>query len=302
MDRYQLIVDVTDRVDRYISQKLSILSRAKVKKLVELGMVLVNGREVEPSFQVKIGDKIIVQVPPEEEVKLEPENLPLKIVYEDQDCLVIEKDAGTVVHPAVGHQKGTLVNALLFYLKKKSTKDARAGIVHRLDKETSGLMVVAKNEEAEKSLKNQFKNRVVKKAYLCLVQGILAKKEGVIGQPIGRHPKNRQKFAVVETGRPSQTEYEVKEEIGKYSLVEARPLTGRTHQIRVHFSSLGHPLVGDSLYGGKKLLRPELTLNRQFLHASYLGFKQPTTGAFLEFYSDLPESLLKLLKILRSLK
>lgn len=293
MKEYELIVNTTDRLDVYVHKNLPDLSRSKIKKLIHLGFIQINAKSLEPSFHPKVGDKVTIKVPPEEKIEVEPQEIPLEIVYEDQDCLVINKPSGMVVHPSVGHKERTLVNALLFYLKHGATQKVRPGIVHRLDKDTSGLLVVAKNEEALDYLKNQFKNREVKKLYLCLVQGRLKKHTGLINQPIGRHPKNRQKFDVVAGGKESQSAYRVLEELGQFSLLEIQPLTGRTHQIRVHFSSLGHPLVGDKMYGGKSLIK------RQFLHASVLGFKQPKTGEWLEFKSELPNDLEKFLESLR---
>lgn len=293
----------SDRLDKYLSQNIALesnikqeyhsyFSRSKIKKYIQLGFVKVNGRGVEPSFVVRKGDEVSIRVPLKQEAFVGPEDIPLKIIYEDSDCIVIDKPAGMVVHPALGHFSGTVVNAILAHLKKDPTVSIRPGIVHRLDKDTSGLMVVAKNEFAEKSLRDQFKIRVVKKTYLALVRGILTKKEGVIDKPIGRNPKNRQKFGIVANGKEAQTNYEVLDEIGKYSLVEAKPLTGRTHQIRVHLSSLGHPLIGDRVYG-TKLIHDKIgvDLDRQFLHASQLEFRQPSTNKVLSFNSKLPFDL-----------
>ncbi len=299
----ELVADTTDRVDRYVASHFSsgdlLLSRSKIKKLIESGDILVNSKEVEPSFIVAEGDTILVVIKPEESISIEPENIPLKIVYEDKDILVVDKPAGLVVHPAVGHQSGTLVNALMYHLGQsgrsakesditKTDDSVRVGIVHRLDKDTSGLMVVAKNIETQEALKKQFQNKTVAKTYLSLLNGRLDKKDGIIDKPIGRHLKNRQKFSIRNDGKKAVTVYKLLKEYDKYSLVEASPVTGRTHQIRVHFASLGNPVVGDATYGRKN---PELGLNRHFLHAQNLKFIHPVTNQNLSFDSDLPEEL-----------
>lgn len=294
---FKLTAKSSDRLDRYLARETAIvrsnISRSQVKKLINRGLVRVNSRHAPPSFKVVEGDKIFVSIPQDEIPKYNPEDIPLQIVYEDKYCLVIDKQSGLVVHPGSAHKSGTLVNAILHHLKKSPTTDFRLGIVHRLDKETSGLMVVAKNIESESDLKRQFQYHSVLKIYKALVVGKLTKASGLIDRPIGRNPKNRQKFTVIVTGRSAQTEYKVIEEYPGYSLVELRLKTGRTHQIRVHLASLGHPVVGDKIYGRKN---QSLGLDRQFLHANKLGFDHPKTKKRLEFNSPLPKELKEVLK------
>jgi 23S rRNA pseudouridine1911/1915/1917 synthase len=219
---------------------------------------------------------------------LSPEAIPLNIIYEDNDLLVVDKPAGLPIHPAPGHYSHTLVNAILAYLPSlpESDESLRPGIVHRLDKDASGVMVVAKNSVAQANLINQFKSRTVVKAYLVLVKGHLIPDEGVIEAPIGRDPRNRKRMAVVAEGKEARTQYSVIKYIGDHTLVEVRPETGRTHQIRVHLSAIGYPVVGDSAYGVKSPY-----LSRPFLHARRLGFKLPSTTEYVEFTSSLPPDL-----------
>jgi 23S rRNA pseudouridine1911/1915/1917 synthase len=277
------------RIDKYLSKISKNLSRSRVKRLIKEGFVMVDGRRVEPDYEVDRGDSISIEVPPPIPSKILPEAIGLNIVFEDRDILVIDKDAGMVVHPTMGHPSGTLVNALLHYLKKGSLagfgEDLRPGIVHRLDKGTSGLIVVAKNQKALENLKDQFKKRDVTKKYQLLVKGRLEPRVGEINKPIGRHEKNRQKFTVSIGGKEALTKYQVTDYIGdRYTLVEAEPKTGRTHQIRVHFASIGHPIVGDKLYGGK-------ASPRLFLHATSLDFYHPRTKRKVSFNSSLPKTL-----------
>lgn len=276
------------RLDRFLSQRCPDLSRTYVKKLVETGHVLVNGALARVSRNLKAGDVVFLVVPAPEEIELEAEDIPLDVVHEDQDMLVVDKPPGLPVHPAVGHPNHTLVNALLAHCPDLTGIGGklRPGIVHRLDKDTSGLLMVAKNAKAHLSLTNQLKERTVKKGYITLVKGHPAVQEGTIEAPISRDPRNRKRMAVVGKGRESVTRYMVVEHLDDYSLLEVWPKTGRTHQIRVHLSHLGHPVVGDSLYGGKAPF-----LKRQFLHAHFLGFHHPADNRWLEFASSLPEDL-----------
>jgi len=281
-----------NRLDKYLPKIVKSLTRSKTKKLIKEGAVLVNDRLVDPDYELKRGDRIKIDIPPPVVLQVLPEKIPLKIVYEDQSLLVVDKDAGMVVHPTADHPSGTLVNAILHYLKAVPERDKslRPGIVHRLDKGTSGLLVIAKSQEALDLLKKQFKDRTVVKKYLALVGGQIEPPSGVIEKPIARHPKNRQKFTVSPEGRGSITNYHVLETSGGlYSLVELAPKTGRTHQIRVHLASVGHPIVGDRLYGG----RPA---SRMFLHSSYLEITHPTTNKRIKFVSNLPEELEKILQ------
>ena len=281
-----------NRLDKYLPKIAKSLTRSKAKKLIKEGAVLVNDHLVDPDYELKQGDQIKIDTPPPVVTQVLPEQIPLRIVYEDQSLLVIDKDAGMVVHPTADHPSGTLVNAILHYLKSvpERGESLRPGIVHRLDKGTSGLLVIAKSQEALDFLKKQFKARTVVKKYLALVGGQIEPPSGVIEKPIARHPKNRQKFAVSPDGRGSITNYHVIETSGGlYYLVELEPKTGRTHQIRVHLANIGHPIVGDRLYGG----RPA---SRIFLHASYLEVTHPTTNKRIKFVSNLPEELEKILQ------
>jgi 23S rRNA pseudouridine1911/1915/1917 synthase len=284
-----------ERLDKFLAESVLDLSRSRAKQLIGSGLVRVNGEKVAPSYRLSGKENVVVEIPLVKKLEIEPESIPLSVVYEDKDVLVVDKPAGIVVHPAAGHLKGTLVNALLSYVEElKFRESLRPGIVHRLDKDTSGLMVVAKNEPAEESLRNQFKNRAVVKKYLVLVHGELKEDFGVVEAPIRRHPVSRKKFSVSLGGKEAITEFRVLKRFRDFTYLEAQPKTGRTHQIRVHFSHLKHPLVGDALYGGKKLL------GRQFLHASVLGFKLPSTGQYVEFKSGLPNDLNEFLATLRN--
>lgn len=288
----QILVSVKPkepRLDKYLSKSSKHLSRSQAKKLIKENFILVNEHAVEPDYEVKRGDRIKIEIPPPQPTQVLPQDLPLKIIYEDDSLLIIDKEADMVVHPTLDHPSGTLVNALLFYLKNKRLPQAgenlRPGIVHRLDKGTSGLLIVAKDEKSLQELKNQFKLRNVVKKYLALVTGKIEPAFGTIDKPIDRHPKNRKKFTVSDSGRESITDYRVKEYLGNLaSLVEVEPKTGRTHQIRVHLSSRGYPIVGDKLYGGK-------SAPRMFLHAAYLEFTHPLTRKRIKFTSKLPEKL-----------
>jgi 23S rRNA pseudouridine1911/1915/1917 synthase len=285
------------RLDKYLSKVSKNLSRSQVKKLIKDGFVLVNDHKADPDYGIKRNDRIKLEIPPPKPTAVLPENIPLKIIFEDESIAVLEKPAGMVVHPTLDHPSGTLVNALLFHFKGASLpatgKTVRPGIVHRLDKGTSGLMIIAKTQESLRELKRQFKNREVVKKYLLLVSGKIKPPSGLIEKTIGRHPKNRRKFTISGTGRDAVTWYNVKEYIrDSFSLVEAEPKTGRTHQIRVHFSSIGYPIFGDKLYGGE-------VAPRIFLHASYLEFAHPKTGEKANFTSGLPTKLEDILKKVR---
>jgi 23S rRNA pseudouridine1911/1915/1917 synthase len=276
------------RLDKYISQACPEFTRSYIQKLIEEGYVVVSGRMGKASLKPKIGDEITIEVPPSSPTSLVPESIPLNIVYEDDDLIVIDKPSGITVHPAPGHPSHTLVNAILAHCPKLSAIDSslRPGIVHRLDKDTSGLMVVAKNKAAQLKLAAQIKGRSILKRYLVLVRFHLSPEQGTIEAPIGRHPINRKKMAVVANGRGARTLYRVLRYMDDYTFVEATLETGRTHQIRVHFSAVGHPVVGDAVYGTKVLF-----LERQFVHACLLGFRLPSTGQYREFRSELPPDL-----------
>ena len=288
-ESYELTVDEAGaRLDRYLADHLPELSRSRIQKLIAEKHLQVNGRAVKAAVRLRRGDIITLSPPPPEPNVLKPEPLPLDIIYEDEDLLVLNKPAGLTVHPAPGHRAHTMVNALLAYLPEMpDTGDvARPGIVHRLDKDTSGVMVVALNPAAQLDLTSQFKSRSVVKDYLVLVKGRLSPQTGVIEAPIGRDPRHRQRMAVVTEGKPARTDYRVQRYLGDYSLLEVSPETGRTHQIRVHLAAIGHPVVGDAVYGVKSPL-----FSRQFVHASRLGFKLPSTGQEVAFSADLPPEM-----------
>ena len=276
------------RLDKYVCQHLPELSRARVQRLIADGYITVNGRSAKPGLKLNTGDRLEVAIPPTPPEQLVPESIPLNIIYEDEDLLVVDKPAGLTVHPAPGHTSHTLVNALLAHLPHLADIGdwLRPGIVHRLDKDTSGLMLVAKNSAAQTDLIGQFKTHSVSKAYLVLVRGHLTPENGIIEAAIGRDPRHRQRMAVVAGGREARTEYQVIKYIGDYTLLEVRPETGRTHQIRVHLGAIGFPVVGDKIYGVKSPFVP-----RQFLHACWLGFSLPSTGEYIEFKSELPADL-----------
>jgi len=290
MDKvYRFIVDrAGERLDRYVSEKCPELSRTHAQKLIDSGYITVNDHVTKAGAKLNIGDRLAIIIPPPPPSSLSPEAIPLNLLYEDDDVLVVDKPAGLTVHPAPGHPSNTLVNAILFHFPHLADigDSLRPGIVHRLDKDTSGVMLVAKNSAAQAKLAEQFQARSVVKAYLVLVKGHITPEDGIIEAPIGRDPYNRKRMAIVSRGREARTHYHVVKYIGDYTLLEVRPETGRTHQIRVHLSAIGYPVVGDPVYGVKSPY-----LSRQFMHASRLGFKLPSTGEHTEFTSELPSDL-----------
>jgi len=291
---YSFVADKPDiRLDKYVSDKCPELSRTQAHKLIGDGYITVNDHVAKASHKLNIGDRVNVVIPPAAPSPLSPEAIPLNIIYEDDDLLVIDKPAGLTVHPAPGHPSHTLVNAILSHFPHLADigDSLRPGIVHRLDKDTSGVMLVAKNSVAQVNLAEQFGTRSVVKVYLVLVRGHLTPENGIIEASIGRDPRNRKRMAVVAEGREARTEYHVVKYIGDYTLLEVRPETGRTHQIRVHLSAIGYPVVGDTIYGVKSTY-----LSRQFVHASRLGFKLPSTGKYVEFESELPPDLAQALE------
>jgi 23S rRNA pseudouridine1911/1915/1917 synthase len=291
----RLVVDKANlRLDRYVCQSRKEFTRSYIQKLIDEGYITVNGQVAKPSLKPKVGDVIVINLPPPSPApSLIPQSIPLALAYEDDDLLVIDKPAGITVYPAPGHPSHTVINALLAHCPQISAIDSslRPGIVHRLDKDTSGLMIVAKNKAAQLNLSAQFSSRHVLKRYLVLVKGRPSPEEGVIEAPIGRHPRDRKRMAVIPQGREARTLYRVVKYLSGYTLVEATPQTGRTHQIRVHFSSRGYPVAGDPVYGVRLPY-----LDRQFIHACLLGFKLPSTGEYVEFRSELPTELRQVLE------
>ncbi len=287
-----------ERLDRVIAASVPDLSRAVIQRLIKSGQVTVNGRTSKPSYRVEVGDEVTVLVPAEEPSEIIPEWIPLDVVYEDTHLLAANKPAGMVVHPAYGHQGGTLANAVLARCPQALDVGGpeRAGIVHRLDKDTSGLILVAKSEIAHTALQRKFKRRQVKKTYLALVEDHPSPRQGLIDAPIGRDKRKRKRMAVVKGGREARTVYRVIELFDAYSLVELQPETGRTHQLRVHLAWLGYPVVGDPVYGRRK---QRMLADRHFLHAHELELEHPVTGAPLRLTAPLPNDLEGLLRRLR---
>jgi len=275
------------RLDKYLTQVLPQFSRAYLQRLIEQGYVLVNGQKTKPSQRLTRSDRVAVELPPSPGRPL-PEPIPLTVVYEDADIMVVDKPAGLTVHPAPGHPSHTLVNAILAHCPGLTMNNdvMRPGIVHRLDKDTSGIIVIVKNDPAREYLVAQFKSRTVNKRYLVLVKGRLSPEQGIIEAPIGRDPHRRRRMAVIESGKQATTQYQVREYLDNYTLVEVSPVTGRTHQIRIHLSAIGCPVVGDPTYGIRSIY-----LDRQFVHACRLGFRLPSTKQYQEFTSPLPADL-----------
>ncbi|MDR7415357.1 MAG: RluA family pseudouridine synthase [Armatimonadota bacterium] len=298
-DLHRIIVEPEaegTRLDVYLARRLS-LSRSRIQQLIEAGEVRIHGRTVRPSYRVRAGDGVEVRIPSPQPPALVPEELPVRILYEDEDLAVVDKPAGIPVHPGAGRPRGTLVNALLARLDRLSGigGELRPGIVHRLDKDTSGLVVVAKHDAAHVALAAQFARRAVRRTYLALLRGEVPWEEKTVSAPIGRHPVRRKEMAVVPTGRPATTSFWVLERFRGYTLVACRLQTGRTHQVRVHAKHMGYPVAGDPVYGS----RGELGLRRQFLHACELVLTHPRTGERLVFTSELPEDLQEVLRALR---
>lgn len=291
------ITQETGRIDKVLAQQFPNFTRSQLQQWLKNDAVTVNQSIVKANYKVKKGDDISIVIPEPTLLELVPENIPLEIVYEDQDVVVVNKPQGMVVHPSAGHPDGTLVNALLYHIKDLSSINdvVRPGIVHRIDKDTSGLLMVAKNNQAHEKLAQQLKDKTSLRKYVALVHGNIPHEVGRIEAPIGRSKQDRKKQAVVENGKDAVTHFTVLERFGDYTLVELTLETGRTHQIRVHMQYIGYPLAGDPLYGPKKTLKG----HGQFLHAKLLGFTQPTTGEELVFEVPLPEIFEKNLEILR---
>ncbi len=281
------------RLDRFVARAVPELSRSYVQQLIEDGNILVDGLARRPAFKMTQGEVVTVSVPPPADFDLEPEDIPLDVVYEDADVLVIDKPAGMVAHPAPGHSRGTVVNAVLAHAPDMAINGTRRpGIVHRLDKDTSGLMVIAKSDRAQASLAQQWQDRTVQKQYIALVVGAVDEEEASIDAPIARDPKNRQRMAAVRNGRDALTHFTVRRRFADAMLLEIQIDTGRTHQIRVHLAFIGNPVVGDPVYGDRRSARlaEALGLQRQFLHASLLGFRLPG-GKRMTFTAPLPADL-----------
>lgn len=282
------VEEAGERLDTFLAQRCPDLSRSRIQALTAEGLVAVDGAQAKPAVRLRQGQTVSLVVPPPTPSTLAPQPMDLVVTYEDPDLLVIDKPAGLVTHPAPGHPDHTLANAVLAHCPDLEGVggEVRPGLVHRLDRDTSGLIVVAKNDSAQAGLSAQFKDRTVSKAYLAVVTGHPDPERATIDAPIGRHPTSRTRMAIVSTGRDAVTDYDVLRRLRGYSLLEARPRTGRTHQIRVHLASIGHPVAGDITYG-----KPAPGLDRHFLHAHRLAFDHPRTGKRLELESPLPDEL-----------
>lgn len=301
--------DAGERLDHFLASREDLeLSRSRVQKLIKEGLVNVNDRRAKASHRIEPDEVVTIEIPPPEVVEIKVQNLPIEIIFEDKDIVVVNKAKGMVVHPAVGNMDGTLVNALMHHIKDFGgiSGEVRPGIVHRLDKDTSGVMVVAKNEKALDYLQKQFKSRGVKKVYLALVHGVPKKAQGEIRTLFGRHPVARQKMAVLgkgpgtsdqgpegKTKREAITKYKVLKTFDKYSLLEIKIETGRTHQIRVHLNYIGHPMVGEQIYGKRN---NDLGVSSQMLHAQKLSFKHPKTKKVVKFEAKPPEEFNEFLR------
>ena len=284
------------RIDSYLSSKIEELSRVAIQRLIEKEKILVNGKKIKPSYKVQNGDEITIEEEKPEKIELKAQDIPIEVIYEDSDIIVVNKPKGLVVHPANGNPDGTLVNAIMAICKDSLSGiggKIRPGIVHRLDKDTSGILIVAKNDKAHMILSEQIKNHEVEKTYIALVRGIVKENEATINMPIGRSTKDRKKMAVVKTGKPAVTHFKVLKRYDNYSLLEVKIETGRTHQIRVHLSQIGYPVVGDTTYSSGKNEWNEVG---QCLHAKSLKFIHPTTGKEMFLEAPLPEYFEKILK------
>ena len=287
--------DVGKRIDVFAAENYEELSRSGLKKIIDAGGVTVNNKTVKANYKLRTGDIVTMNIPESVPLEIIPQNIPLDILYEDDDVIVINKPQGMVVHPAPGHYTDTLVNALLYHCGDSLSGIngiMRPGIVHRIDMDTSGVIMAAKNNNAHRSLALQLAEHSITRKYNAIVYNNIKEDEGTIDKPLGRNPSDRKKMAVVPGGRRAVTHYRVLDRLGKFTYIEAQLETGRTHQIRVHMTYAGHPLLGDSVYGPKK---QPFNLKGQVLHARVLGFVHPVTGEYMEFESPLPEYFQKLL-------
>ena len=292
--------DAGVRIDKYLAEQLPDITRSYLQKLLKDGSVQMNGKPVKASTKTAVGAVIALTIPEPEEPEILPENIPLDILYEDSDVILINKPKNMVVHPAAGHYTGTLVNALMYHCRGDLSGIngvLRPGIVHRIDKDTTGVLIVCKNDRAHNALAEQLKEHSITRKYRAIVCGNLKEDEGTVDAPLGRHPQDRKKMAIVRSGgKRAVTHYRVLERFGNDTYIECQLETGRTHQIRVHMASLGHPLLGDEIYGRAK---SPFKLEGQTLPAMVLGFSHPTTGEYMEFEAPLPEYFEKLLEKLR---
>lgn len=301
----EIVMEITpemegERIDKCISNYLESLSRSYIQKIIKDGKAYVNDAVVKANYKVKVDDKVQFEIPDCEEPDIPPQDIPLDILYEDKDILIVNKPKDMVVHPAPGHYEGTLVNAIMFHCKDELSGIngvLRPGIVHRIDKDTTGSIIICKNDESHRKIARQLKEHSITRKYRAIVYGRIMEEEGTVNAPIGRHPTDRKKMAINEkNGKPAVTHYKVLERFDKYTYIECQLETGRTHQIRVHMTSIGHPLLGDEVYGNAKC---PFKLEGQTLHAMTIGFIHPTTGEYVEYEAPLPEYFEHLLQILR---
>lgn len=301
---FEIIPEMEDeRIDKCISAFIDSLSRSYIQKIIKDGNVYVNEKAVKANYKVKVEDVVRFVLPDNIEPDIPPQDIPLDIIYEDKDVLIVNKPKDMVVHPAPGHYEGTLVNAVMFHCKEDLSGIngvMRPGIVHRIDKDTTGSLIICKNDEAHNSIAEQLKIHSITRKYRAIVFGNVKNDEGTINAPIGRHPNDRKKMAINErNGKPAVTHYRVLERFDKYTYIECQLETGRTHQIRVHMSSIGHPLIGDSVYTSQKA---PFHLEGQTLHAMTIGFEHPTLHKYMEFEAPLPDYFEKLLNVMRNSK
>lgn len=287
------------RIDKFLAEYESHLTRSYLQKIIKQGAVLVNGKAVKASYILAEDDAIELEIPEPTEPEILPEPIPLDILYEDKDVILVNKPKQMVVHPAAGHYTGTLVNALMYHCREELSGIngvMRPGIVHRIDMDTTGVLIACKNDRAHQGIAEQLKGHTITRRYYAIVFGNIKEDEGCVNVPIGRHPKERKKMAVVPNGKEAVTHYRVVERFGAYTWIECRLETGRTHQIRVHMTSIGHPLLGDMVYGPE---RQPFSLQGQTLHAYVLGFRHPSTGEYMEFQAPLPQYFTKIVDTLR---
>lgn len=299
MKELEVIEQVSKRIDSYMAEKYEDISRVAIQRLIETGKILVNGKKVKASYKVQVNDKITMEEEKAVEVELKAQDIPVEIIYEDRDIIVVNKPKGMVVHPANGNPDGTLVNAIMAICKDSLSGiggEIRPGIVHRLDKETSGILIVAKNDKAHINLSEQIKEHKVKKTYIALVKGIVKENNATINMPIGRSEKDRKKMAVTKKGKEAITHFKVLKRYDKYTLLEINIETGRTHQIRVHLSQIGYPIVGDEVYSKGK---NEWNIKGQCLHAKSLDFKHPVTNENMHLEAKIPQYFEKILEELK---
>lgn len=291
------------RIDRYLSEEMEDRSRSYIQKLIKDQYVIVNQKPVKANYRLSLGDMVEITLPEAKEPDIIPENIPLDILYEDQDIIIVNKPKQMVVHPAPGHYSGTLVNALMYHCGQELSGingTMRPGIVHRIDMDTTGSLIVCKNDMAHQSLSEQLKVHSIKRVYVAIVHGNIKEDNGTVNAPIGRHPTERKKMSIhTKNGKNAITHYKVLERFGEYTYIQCELETGRTHQIRVHMASIGHPLVGDQVYGPRKCPFPKL--QGQTLHAKTLGIIHPRTGEYLEINAPLPDYFIELLDRLRNI-